>query len=81
MGTRIGLKQAVQRSIDVVFSAVLKQAGDDFSKLGFPVIVFQFAAGVGETDSQALELGCIARKTVTRAEAGSLHGVSRKFKE
>ena len=60
MGARIGFKKTIKRCIDVVFSAVFEQAVDDFGELGFPVAVFQFAAGIGKTGGQALEFSSIA---------------------
>jgi hypothetical protein len=48
VGARVGLEQAVEGGVDVVLGAVLQQAVDAFGQLGFPVAVFQFAAGFGE---------------------------------
>ena len=81
MGARVRLEEAVEGGVDVVFGTVLQQAVDQFGQLGFPVCVFQLAAGFGKAVGQALEFGAVAREAVARAEAGAFHRCSGKWKE
>jgi hypothetical protein len=53
---RVGFEEAVERRIDVVLGTVFQQAVDGFGQLGFPVFVFELAAGVGKADGQTLQL-------------------------
>src|SRR5574343_356723 len=64
VGARVGLEQAVERGVDVVLGTVLQQAVDGFGELGFPVGVFQLAAGFGKSGGQALE--CKRARYLTR---------------
>ena len=65
VGSGVGIEQAVERRIEIVFRAFVQQLFDECGELRFPEAVFELAAGFSQAGRQPPQFGGVGRSALT----------------